>query len=110
FMKRLPSETRGRITDITAGALQMLQDYDWPGNIRQLENAVFRACVLCEGDVLTEEEFPQIRTQVEGVVRLDAGDVVATAPADCDEPDQALACREFQETVAPAPAGQLHFG
>jgi DNA-binding NtrC family response regulator len=49
----------------------MLEAYDWPGNIRQLENAIFRATVLCEGDTLTEEEFPQIRAQVEGTVNLD---------------------------------------
>ena len=49
----------------------MLQAYDWPGNIRQLENAVFRASVLCDGDVLTEEEFPQIKAQVEGSIDLD---------------------------------------
>ena len=48
-------------------ALAMLSAYDWPGNIRQLENAVFRAMVLCEGDMLTVDDFPQIRAQVEGI-------------------------------------------
>jgi len=60
-----------RVNAISEGALSMLGAYDWPGNIRQLENAVFRASVLCEGDVLTEDEFPQIRAQVEGIVDLD---------------------------------------
>ena len=40
--------------------------YDWPGNVRQLENAVFRAVVLADGDELTIAEFPQIAAQVEG--------------------------------------------
>jgi DNA-binding NtrC family response regulator len=61
----------------------MLEAYDWPGNIRQLENAIFRASVLCEGDVLTEEEFPQIRAQVEGAIDLDrAADAIQPVPAD----------------------------
>ena len=46
----------------------MLGAYDWPGNIRQLENAIFRAMVLCEGDTLAAEDFPQIRAQVEDMV------------------------------------------
>src|SRR5690606_23165465 len=60
-----------RIETISDGALAMLEAYDWPGNIRQLENAVFRASVLCDGNMLTEEEFPQIRAQVEGAIDLD---------------------------------------
>ncbi len=60
-----------RINAISESALAMLGAYDWPGNIRQLENAVFRASVLCEGDMLTVDEFPQIRAQVEGIVDLD---------------------------------------
>ena len=48
-------------------ALAMLVAYDWPGNVRQLENAVFRAMVLCEGNTLTADDFPQIRAQVEGI-------------------------------------------
>ena len=45
----------------------MLRAYDWPGNIRQLENAVFRAMVLCDGEMLSVDDFPQIRAQVEDI-------------------------------------------
>ncbi|EXL09549.1 sigma-54-dependent transcriptional regulator [Aquamicrobium defluvii] len=77
---------------ISEEALALLQAYDWPGNIRQLENAVFRAAVLCEGDMLTEAEFPQIRAQVEGGISLDDRDG-ATAVA-ASVPAAAAACRE----------------
>ena len=38
--------------------------HDWPGNVRQLQNVLFRAAVLCEGQTLTPQDFPQIATQV----------------------------------------------
>src|SRR5690606_13291055 len=66
FISRVgPAEARDRINGISSGALSMLKAYDWPGNIRQLENAIFRAVVLAEGNVLTADEFPQIKAQVE---------------------------------------------
>ena len=46
----------------------MLRGYDWPGNVRKLQSALFRAAVLCERDALTPEEFPQISAAV-GVPR-----------------------------------------
>ena len=71
FMDRVaPADPHRRLRGVSEAALSMLMAYDWPGNIRQLENAVFRASVLCEGDVLTPAEFPQIRAQVEGMVDL----------------------------------------
>ncbi|MEO8666989.1 MAG: sigma-54 dependent transcriptional regulator, partial [Bauldia sp.] len=54
------------IRGVTAAALQLLARHDWPGNIRQLENAVFRAVVLADEPMLTPEEFPQIAAQIEG--------------------------------------------
>ncbi|WP_127522004.1 sigma-54 dependent transcriptional regulator [Mesorhizobium sp. Z1-4] len=88
FIRRLgKSETGGRVKGIAANALAMLEAYDWPGNIRQLENAVFRAVVLCDGEVLTADDFPQIRAQTGTIqlstktvpVRLD--NIAAAAPA-----------------------------
>ena len=53
------------IRGVSASALDLLLRYDWPGNIRQLENAVFRAVVLADGPILTAEEFPQIAAQLD---------------------------------------------
>lgn len=94
FMEKVaPTDPRRRLAGISAAALAMLQAYDWPGNIRQLENAVFRASVLAEGDVLTEEEFPQIRAQVEGTVNLGAepASTVAETVADMSRQDETVA-------------------
>ena len=57
-------EGKRQIDAISPNAMAMLQAYDWPGNIRQLENAIFRAVVLCDGTTLTVDEFPQIQAQI----------------------------------------------
>jgi DNA-binding NtrC family response regulator len=66
FVARFAAEEGKRIRGISAEALAMLTTYNWPGNVRQLENAVFRAVVLADHDELTVTEFPQIASQVEG--------------------------------------------
>jgi DNA-binding NtrC family response regulator len=66
FIARFAAEEGKRVRGIAAEALALLTRYDWPGNVRQLENAVFRAVVLADGDELTLAEFPQIAAQVEG--------------------------------------------
>ena len=65
FLTRFAAdEGRKSLARVNSEALTLLQSYDWPGNIRQLENTIFRAVVLCDGDQLTVEEFPQIASQV----------------------------------------------
>ncbi|MGC2410228.1 MAG: sigma-54 dependent transcriptional regulator [Methyloceanibacter sp.] len=66
FIARFAAEEGKRIDGIGAEALAMLRRYTWPGNIRQLENAVFRAVVLADQPTLTVNEFPQIAAHVEG--------------------------------------------
>jgi len=66
FLARFCAEEGKRIRGLANDALRLLCAYDWPGNVRQLENALFRAVVLADGDELTIAEFPQIAAQVEG--------------------------------------------
>lgn len=60
LLARIAAQPGLRELGITDEALALLADYDWPGNVRQLQNALFRAAVLCEGDALTRTDFPQI--------------------------------------------------
>lgn len=66
FITRFAAEEGRKIRGIEPAALEMLKAYSWPGNVRQLENTVFRAIVLCETDILSVDDFPQIAALVEG--------------------------------------------
>ncbi len=66
FAARFAAEEGKRIRGLSAEALSLLSSYSWPGNVRQLENAIFRAVVLAESDELGVTEFPQIAAQVSG--------------------------------------------
>jgi DNA-binding NtrC family response regulator len=85
FLARFCAEQGRRISAVTGEALALLKGYPWPGNVRQLENTVFRAVVLAEGDQLTVHEFPQIAAQMESL--QPASEPVRAAP----EPEADLA-------------------
>jgi len=47
------------LTGISEQALALLCQYDWPGNVRQLEHTVERACVLCQAATISTEHLPE---------------------------------------------------
>jgi two-component system response regulator HydG len=47
-------------TQITAKALQRLASYRWPGNIRELENVLSRAAILCDGEVIRSHDLDML--------------------------------------------------
>jgi two-component system response regulator PilR (NtrC family) len=49
----------GRVKEIDREAMEVLLDYSWPGNVRQLESAIERAILLCENDKITTRDLPQ---------------------------------------------------
>jgi len=66
FIARFAAEAGKRIAGLSGPALDLLADYNWPGNIRQLENAIYRAIVLSDGGYLELADFPQIVAQTRG--------------------------------------------
>jgi two-component system response regulator AtoC len=58
FVDSYNAEFRKRIKGVAPEAMKRLQAYGWPGNIRELRNAIERAMLLAEGDQLTDENFP----------------------------------------------------
>ena len=60
FIKRINAQERLNISGVEPQTLEMLKKFDWPGNVRQLENAVFRAMILSDGETLKPHDFPQI--------------------------------------------------
>ena len=78
FLARFCAEENRPITGISGEAMAHLSQLEWPGNIRQLENAVYRAVVMSESDQLGLADFPQ----AVGAVRGDAGSAPPGRTAD----------------------------
>ncbi|MBC8129781.1 MAG: sigma-54-dependent Fis family transcriptional regulator, partial [Rhizobiaceae bacterium] len=78
------SESEGRTSPLvlSGAALRLLQRHDWPGNVRQLQNAIHRAVVLAESEVLGVGDFPQIAALVAACDGETAGFSPSDTPAD----------------------------
>jgi DNA-binding NtrC family response regulator len=58
FLKCYSQENGKSVTAISDAAMKLLCDYSWPGNIRELENAIEQAVVLSNQPVLVPDDFP----------------------------------------------------
>lgn len=60
FITRINAQEKMEVSGATSDTLKLLQSHEWKGNVRQLENTVFRAMILSDGNVLRPNDFPQI--------------------------------------------------
>ena len=56
LIERYATKTGKRIRNINKSTLTLFQAYDWPGNIRELQNVIERAVILCDGDTFSVDE------------------------------------------------------
>jgi transcriptional regulator with GAF, ATPase, and Fis domain len=56
LVEQFARKTGKRITEIQKKTLSLFQAYDWPGNIRELQNVIERAVILCDGNALSVDE------------------------------------------------------
>lgn len=76
FIERQQQRGGGAVRMISNRAIQQLRRYDFPGNVRELENAIEHACVLCDDDTIEVEHLPARilnATTATGAPRLPAG-------------------------------------
>ncbi len=58
FVKSISAERGLNITKVSEPVIRAFQNYSWPGNIRELKNAIERASIFCEGDTINLCDIP----------------------------------------------------
>ncbi len=59
FIKELNPQLGANVTDISSDAMEILINYEWPGNIRELRNIMERAILFSENEIIEVKDLPQ---------------------------------------------------
>jgi len=79
FLARCAAEEGRPVRGIAPAAMDLLGAHDWPGNVRQLENTIFRAVVLAENGEITAHDLPQLAGRLTEAAPAAGADTPAAA-------------------------------
>jgi DNA-binding NtrC family response regulator len=71
FLKRFAAQANRPLSGFSPAAIERLTGFDWPGNVRQLQNEVQRAVLLCEGNIVDASDLSISNAKTAGVESQD---------------------------------------
>jgi DNA-binding NtrC family response regulator len=89
------TEFKKRVRGVSTDAMVRLQTFGWPGNVRELRNAVERAMLLVEGDVLALEQFP---VAASGLARLSERVDLPASGIDLEQLERSLVIQALERS------------
>ncbi|MCK4375823.1 MAG: hypothetical protein KAX19_10855, partial [Candidatus Brocadiae bacterium] len=95
FLDRSRHEAGKTMAGIDAEAMQLLMSYDYPGNVRELENVIEGAVVLCQSDWITAEDLP---SGIRNAGDLPASEVTFSAGTPLDEVERLCIIETLKHT------------
>ncbi len=95
FTRRYALKNHKEVKGLTSGALKLISRHQWPGNIRELQNAVERAVILMRGDYLTEKDLPNLGGPPGGPGQIPS---VAELPLNLDDLEKMAVENALQHT------------
>ena len=90
FVKKFSKDFSKQITGLTEAAEERLVQWPWPGNVRELRNVIERACLLCEGHLLTEGDLARSLSERPPAAAMPVEEEPAGPPPTADEVRTAL--------------------
>jgi two-component system, NtrC family, response regulator AtoC len=73
LLAKINLDLHKKVIGLSDEMMEIFMKYDWPGNIRELENLLVRACVVAKGQILGRSEFPELGSEEKPKVPADDG-------------------------------------
>ena len=98
FLKKYNRENKKNVASLSKEARDLLMRYDYPGNVRELENIVERAVVLCRGDTLTTQDLPLNLREGQAESALERGGGTQSLPDTLEEIERQLIVKALERS------------
>jgi DNA-binding NtrC family response regulator len=99
FVRDCSQRLSKKLSGLTPSAERSLMSANWPGNVRELRNVIERACILADGELVTERELVQSKPTAAAAPPPAAVPSAAAAPAAADGPEGSLSLLEKEHIM-----------